>query len=258
VRIDTMTDLFAQLRWRDLLDITLVACGVYWIIHLIRGTRAVQMLLGLVVLILTYLGSQALELYTLNWVLTNFLSSILLVIVVLFQNDIRRALTEMGKGSLFAVKERTVYSALVEEIVQAAVSLAGKRTGALIVLERAIGLNEYIEGGIRLDAQVRKELICSVFVPASPIHDGALVIQKGRIAAAGCFLPLTTDPNVSKALGTRHRAAIGLTEETDAVVVVVSEEGGSLSLVQGGRISRNLDAVTLHTTLRQLFAHEMA
>jgi diadenylate cyclase len=253
-----MTDLFAQLRWRDLLDITLVACGVYWIIHLIRGTRAVQMLLGLVVLILTYLGSQALELYTVNWVLNNFLSSILLVIVVLFQNDIRRALTEMGKGSLFSVKERTVYSEVVEEIVQAAVSLAGKRTGALLVLEREIGLNEYIEGGIRLDARVRKELICSVFVPASPIHDGALVIQKGRIAAAGCFLPLTTDPNVSKTLGTRHRAAIGLTEETDAVVVVVSEEGGSLSLVQGGRISRNLDAVTLHTTLRQLFAHEMA
>jgi diadenylate cyclase len=252
-----MADLFTQLRWQDLLDIMLIACGVYWIIHLIRGTRAVQMLLGLVFLFLTYLTSQGLELYTLNWVLDNFLSSILLVIVVLFQNDIRRALTEVGRGSLFGVAERTDYRPVLEEIVKAVVTLAGKRVGALVVLERKVGLNEYIEPGTRLDARVSKELICSVFLPTSPLHDGAIVIQGGRVAAAGCFLPLTTDPRVSRTLGTRHRAAIGLTEETDAVVIVISEEEGTVSLVREGRISRDLTTNVLRTTLQQLFAHEV-
>jgi diadenylate cyclase len=252
-----MTDLFTQLRWQDLLDIVLIACGVYWIIHLIRGTRAVQMLLGLVVLFLTYLSSQALELYTLNWVLDNFLSSILLVIVVLFQNDIRRALTEVGRGSLFGVGERAAYGPVLEEITKATVSLAGKRVGALLVLEREVGLNEYIEGGTRLDARVSKELVVSIFLPTSPLHDGALVIQGGRIAAAGCFLPLTANPKVSKTLGTRHRAAIGLAEETDAVVIVASEEEGTISLVREGRLARDLDAGALHAALQQLFTHEV-
>ncbi len=252
-----MTDLFTQLRWQDLLDITLVAAGVYWIIHLIRGTRAVQMLLGLVVLFLTYLTSQALELYTLNWVLDNFLSSILLVIVVLFQDDIRRALTEMGRGSLFGVGERARHNPVLEEVTKATVSLAAKRVGALVVLEREVGLNEYIEVGTRIDAWVSTELICSIFLPLSPIHDGAVVIQSGRITAAGCFLPLTTNPRVSKTLGTRHRAAIGLTEETDAVVLVVSEQEGIISVVREGRITRAPDASTLRTTLQQLFIHEV-
>jgi len=252
-----MKDLFTQIRWQDLLDITLIACGVYWIIHLIRGTRAVQMLLGLVMVFLTYLGSQYFELYTLNWVLDNFLSSILLVIVVLFQNDIRRALTEVGRGSLFGVGDRAAYGPVLEEVTKAAVSLAGKRMGALIVLEREIGLNEYIEVGTRLEARVSKELLCSIFPPMTPLHDGAVVIQRRRITAAGCFLPLTTNPNVNKVLGTRHRAALGLTEETDAVVVVVSEEEGTISLVREGRITRDLDAGALHIALQQLFTHEM-
>jgi diadenylate cyclase len=252
-----MADLFTQLRWQDLLDITLIACGVYWIIHLIRGTRAVQMLLGLVFLFLTYLTSQALELYTLNWVLDNFLSSILLVIVVLFQNDIRRALTEVGRGSLFGVGERTDYRPVLEEVLKAVVILAGKRIGALIVLERKVGMNEYIELGTRLDARVSKELICSIFLPTSPMHDGAIIIQAGRVAAAGCFLPLTTDPRVGRTLGTRHRAAIGLTEETDAVVIVVSEEEGTIAVADEGRISRGLSVEALRTRLQQLFANEM-
>jgi len=252
-----MTDLFTQIRWQDLLDITLIAGGVYWIISLIRGTRAVQMLLGLVVLFLTYLASQYFELYTLNWVLDNFLSSILLVIVVLFQNDIRRALTEVGRGSLFGVGEHAAYGPVLEEVIKAAVSLAGKRVGALIVLEREVGLNEYIEVGTRLDARVSKEILCSIFPTASPLHDGAVVIQRGRITSAGCFLPLTTNPSVSKVLGTRHRAALGLTEETDAVVVVVSEEEGTVSLVREGRITRDLDAGALHAALQQLFTYEL-
>lgn len=250
-----MADLFTQLRWQDLLDIVLIAGGVYWIIHLIRGTRAVQMLLGLVVLFLTYLTSQALELYTLNWVLDNFLSSILLVIVVLFQDDIRRALTEVGRGSLFGVRERARYGFVLEEVTKAAIAMAARRVGALIVLEREVGLNEYIEVGTQIDAWVSTELLSSIFLPSSPIHDGAVVIQGGRITAAGCFLPLTTNPRVSKALGTRHRAAIGMTEETDAVVVVVSEQEGIISLAREGRITRTPDAGALRTSLQQLFAH---
>jgi uncharacterized protein (TIGR00159 family) len=252
-----MTDLFTQIRWQDLLDIALIAGGVYWIISLIRGTRAVQMLLGLVVVFLTYLASQYFELYTLNWVLDNFLSSILLVIVVLFQNDIRRALTEVGRGSLFGVGEHAIYGPVLEEVTKAAVSLAGKRIGALIVLEREVGLNEYIEVGTRLDARVSKEILCSIFPTTSPLHDGAVVIQRGRITSAGCFLPLTTNPGVSKMLGTRHRAALGLTEETDAVVVVVSEEEGTVSLVREGRITRDVDAGALHAALQQLFTYEL-
>jgi len=246
-----MLDVFANFRLLDLVDIGIIAFLIYRIIDLIRGTRAVQMLIGLAVVFLTYLSSQVFQLYTLNWVLDNFLSSILLVIVVIFQNDIRRALAQVGSGPFFA-RERRMQSQDLEEIVRAAVVLASKRIGALIVIEREVGLSEYMEIGTRLDARISKELINSIFVPSSPIHDGALVIQKGRITAAGCFLPLTSNPYVSKALGTRHRAAIGITEETDAVVIVVSEEEGKISLVRGGRITRDLDAGTLRGMLQQL------
>ena len=158
-----MADLFTQIRWQDFLDIGLIACGVYWIIQMIRGTRAMQMLIGFVVIVVAYLGSQSLELYTLNWVLDNFLSSALLVIIVLFQNDIRRALTEVGRSSFFAVRERGLYGLVIEELVKAAIFLAQRRIGALIVLEREVGLNEYVEGGISIDGRVSKELLSSIF-----------------------------------------------------------------------------------------------
>ncbi len=252
-----MTDLLTQLRWQDAVDVTLIAIVVYWIILRIRGTRAVQMLIGLVILFGTYLLSQVFELYTLNWILDNFLTSILLVIVVLFQSDIRRALTEVGRGPFFSLKAHTSYELMLEELTRATSRLADRRVGALIVLEREVGLNDYMEAGTTIDAVVNKELIESIFLPAAPMHDGALVVRRGRIAAAGCILPLTTNPNVTKALGTRHRAAIGITEETDAVVVVVSEEEGTASLVRGGQITRNLDTQTLRSALQQLFTHEM-
>lgn len=253
-----MADLFTQVRWQDFLDIGIIACGVYWIIHLIRGTRAVQMLVGLVVVSASYLASQILELYTLNWVLEHFLSSVLLVIVVLFQNDIRRALTEVGRGSLFGVRERALYKQLSEELVKAARFLAQRHIGALMVIEREVGLNEYVEGGVPIDGRVSEELLCSIFSPSSPMHDGAVVIQHGRLAAAGCFLPLTAEPSVRKNLGTRHRAAIGLTEETDAIVIVVSEEEGAISLVREGRIMHNLAAEALLAMLQPLFTHVVA
>jgi uncharacterized protein (TIGR00159 family) len=246
-----MLELLSNFRVQDAIDIAIIAFVIYRIIDLIRGTRAAQMLIGLTVVFLTYLSSQYFSLYTLNWILDNFLSSILLVIVVIFQDDIRRALTQVGTRPFFGVEPR-LHGQDLEEIVRAAVSLASKRIGALIVLPRDVGLNQYVEGGTSLDAKVSKELITSIFLPTSPIHDGALIIQHGRIIAAGCFLPLTTNPHVSKTLGTRHRAAIGLTEETDAIVVVISEEEGAISLVREGRITRDVDAGTLRTTLQKL------
>lgn len=246
-----MLELLSNFRVQDAIDIAIIAFVIYRIIDLIRGTRAVQMLIGLAVVFLTYLSSQYFSLYTLNWVLDNFLSSILLVIVVIFQDDIRRALTQVGTRPFFG-REPRLQGQDLEEIVRAAVSLASKRIGALIVLPRDVGLNQYIEVGTPLDAKVSKELITSIFLTTSPIHDGALVIQHGRIIAAGCFLPLTTNPHVSKTLGTRHRAAIGLTEETDAIVIVISEEEGAISLVREGRITRDVDAGTLRSTLQKL------
>ncbi len=246
-----MLELLANFRLQDAVDIGIIAFIIYRIIDLIRGTRAARMLVGLFVVFLTYLSSQFFDLYTLNWVLDNFLSSVLLVIVVIFQHDIRRALTQVGSGPFFGGDIRMLGQDL-EEIVRAVVQLASKRIGGLIAFEREVGLNEYIEGGTTLDARISKELIASIFVTSSPIHDGALVVRKGRVTAAGCFLPLTANPNVSKTLGTRHRAAIGLTEETDAVVIVVSEEEGSISLVSDGRITRDLDAGTLRSTLQKL------
>jgi diadenylate cyclase len=244
---------FGDFRWQDVVDMLIIAFVVYQLGLLIRGTRAVQMIMGLVVLAAVYQGAQYFELYTVNWILDSIGNVLLIIVVVVFQGDIRRMLTQVGTGPLFSGLPRAAHGQMIEELTRAVVMLAGRRVGALIVLARDVGLNEYMDGGTHLDAQVTKELLQSIFIPASPLHDGALVIQHGRIVAAGCFLPLTTNPNVSKTLGTRHRAAIGLTEETDAVVIVVSEEEGKISLVREGRITRDVDAGVLRSTLQQLF-----
>lgn len=248
-----MFEIFTQLRWQDALDVGIIAFVIYRLIHMIRGTRAMQMIIGLVVVLFAYVSSQMLGLFTLNWVLDNFLGSILLVIVVVFQSDIRRALTQVGTAPLFGGADRIERGQVLEEITKAVVALASKRIGGLIVLEREVGLNEYIEVGTHLDARVSRELLESVFIPHSPLHDGALVIQKGRVTAARCFLPLSVDPNLSKALGTRHRAAIGLTEETDAAAIVISEEQGKISLVAGGKVDQDLDGPRLRSSLQGLF-----
>jgi len=244
-------EIFENLRLADAADVLIITVLVYWLINLIRGTRAVQMLIGLAVVAAMFAASQYFELYTLSWILRSFLISLPLVLVIIFQNDIRRALTQVGRGRFFG-GDRGARGQVLEEVTRAAVMLASRRIGALIVLEREVGLNEYLEAGVVIDARVSRELLTAIFLPQSPIHDGAVIVRRGRIAAAGCFLPLTSNPAVSKSLGSRHRAAIGITEETDAAVVVVSEEEGTISLVREGRITRDIDAATLRTTLAQI------
>jgi diadenylate cyclase len=248
-----MLEILHSFRWLlDLLDIAIVTFIIYRIILLIKGTRAVQMLLGLAVILMVYMGSQVGGLYTVHWLLDNFLSSIILVIVVLFQNDIRRALIHVGRNPFFADLSYKEETEVMDELVKACINMAGKRIGALIVIEREMGIKDFLEVGVEIDAKVSSDLITSIFLPYSPIHDGALVLQQGRLKRAGCFLPLTQNPEVSKNLGTRHRAAIGLTELVDAVAIVVSEETGKISVVVGGRITRDLDAAALKRVLIRL------
>jgi len=248
-----MFEVLENFRWvLDLLDILLVAFIIYRIILLIKGTRAVQMLVGLAVLLFVYIASQVGGLYTLNWILNNFLSSIILVIVVIFQNDIRRALIHVGRNPFFADLSFREETQVIDELCRSCASLAQKHLGALIVIERETGINDFLEVGVEIDAKPSGALIQSIFHHASPIHDGAVVIQRGRITRAGCFLPLTQDPGVSPQLGTRHRAAIGLTELVDAVVIVVSEETGRIAVVVGGKITRDLEVATLKKVLNRL------
>lgn len=241
--------------FRDTIDILLVAAGIYWLLLLIRGTRAIQILVGLIVLIALSLASELFQLAALGMILDRFLGSAVLIIVILFQNDIRRALARVGRGffpSFSAEQELQV----VEEIVRAAGTLSQRRYGALIVLERETNLGDLIEAGVVVDAQLSKDLLTSIFQPSSPMHDGAVIIQEGRVALAGCILPLTLRTDLPEGLGTRHRAAVGITEETDALVVVVSEETAKISVVLGGQMLRGLDAPRLRVVLREVLGGE--
>ncbi len=248
-----MSELFFSLHWYDVLDILIVAFIIYKIIDLIKGTRAVQMVVGLGVLFVASLLSQKLHLVTLHWILTSFLGSIILVIIVIFQNDIRKALMNMGQTPFF----RKVYffgkESEIEELYKGISSLVERKVGALIILERNTGLRDFIEKGVQLDAKMSGALLVSIFNKESPIHDGAVIISEGRIAAAACFLPLTQDPTLEKELGTRHRAAIGLTEENDSVAIVVSEETGKVSFAIGGKLSRKMDEKGIKKVLQRLF-----
>ncbi len=238
---------------QDSLDLLLVAVAVYWLLMLIRGTRAFQIVLGLMLLVAASLAAHVFELLTLSWILEKFLASAVLIIVVLFQQDLRRALARVGRGLFPTVSQREA-SQMLEEIVRAVQVLARRRTGALVVLERETPLDDLIEPGPALDAVVSKELLVSIFHTASPLHDGAVWIQGGRIAHAGCILPLTLRQDLPEGVGTRHRAAVGITEEADALAVVVSEETGQISLVEGGELRTALDPAELRVALRERMA----
>ena len=247
----------AQYRWfQDTVDIALVYYLIYRLLLIIKGTRAFQMLLGIGLILLALIASQTFKFYTLDWLILSFWSQIVIAAVILFQPEIRRALAQMGERRFFRTLSPVESSKFIEEIVKASVSMANKRIGALIVLERETDLTTIVEMGTNLDAKVSKELLTSVFLPYSPIHDGATIIRNGRIVSAGCFLPLTLSKTISKSLGTRHRAAVGLTEETDAVVVVVSEETGEISVVINGTIDASLDAPRLRKVISDLFVRQ--
>jgi uncharacterized protein (TIGR00159 family) len=239
--------------WWDLLDILVVSILIYEVLKLIRGTRAVQMALGGAVLAAMMYGSRWGHLETLNWLIRNMAGYIVFAVIVLFQSDIRRALAHFGRAPFFRYFAKAESAAeSIEELVVAASMLSSLRIGAIIAIERQVGLRNYIEGGIRLDAVLTYDLLQSIFLPQSPLHDGAVIVQDDRIAAAACFLPLTVNPKLSKELGSRHRAAIGLTEENDSVAIVVSEETGNVSIVVDGQIERGLLRDELRARLRSL------
>ena len=239
--------------WKDLIDILLVALILYRILLLIRGTLGFHVAAGLAVLAVFFYTIRVVHLRIMYWILANLFSYSVFALIVLYQNEIRRGLAHIGRNPFFRYLPEQPNQAIYEEVVQAAATLASKRIGALIVLEREIGLRDYIESGIRLDAILTYDLLINIFIPNTPLHDGACIIQGRRIAAAVCFLPLTVNPEFSKALGTRHRAAIGITEQTDAVVIVVSEETGSISGVVGGEITTRMDVKKLTAFLHQAY-----
>jgi len=244
-------------RWfNDTVDIALVYYIIYRLLLIIKGTRAFQMLIGIGLMVEVFIASQAFEFYTLDWLIHSFWSQIVLAVVILFQPEIRRTLARVGERHMFRSLSAVEGSKFIEETVKAVVNMANKRIGALIVLERDTDLTTLVEMGTELDAKVTKEILISIFLPYSPIHDGAAIIRSGRLTAAGCFLPLTLSSNISKSLGTRHRAAVGLTEESDAVVVVVSEETGEISLVVNGAIENNADAPALRKSLSDMFVRK--
>src|SRR5262250_2327754 len=242
-----------RLTWNGLLDILIVAFLIYHILLFIRGTRAVQMVVGLALIIVFYYFARWVELETVTWMLTNVLPYFVFAIIVIFQHEIRRALARFGQTPLFAGFSSIHRNEFYDEIILAVTTLASNQTGALIVIERDIGLKTYIESGIALDAALSYDLLVTIFNPAVPLHDGAVIVQNGRIAAAACFLPLTVKPRLSKELGTRHRAAIGVTEETDAVAIIVSEETGAISFAHDGEMERYLDPETLRQRVRDVF-----
>ncbi len=250
-----MQEIVNNLRLWDILDILFVAFIIYRIILLIKGTRAVQMLIGLVVVLGLYIVSFRIGFFTLHWILNNFIASMILVIIVIFQDDIRRALMRVGRNPFMTSSgDKLEQVKMIEEVVRASMTLVEKKIGALIVFERKTGLSNYIEKGVLLDANVQKEMIVSIFLPTSPLHDGAIIIQEGRIAAAGCLLPLDTNIEISSTFGTRHRCALSLGKETDAVVVIVSEERGVISLAGEGTMRLNLTEQALRDTLLKLLS----
>jgi diadenylate cyclase len=241
--------------WRPVLEVLILWYVFYNLLVFIKGTPAVQVLKGLIFLIILFLISlfvaQKLNLIIISWILPKFFAIFLLSFLIIFRPELRRGLARLGQGpilGLFFREER-----IINEISEAVFALAQKKIGALIAIEREIGLKPYVESGVSLDSKITSELINTIFMPHTPLHDGGIIIENGRISAAGCLFPLSQNPKISKTLGTRHRAAVGLTEETDALVIVVSEETGTVSLTREGKLIRNIDKDFLIRTLNNVF-----
>ncbi len=236
----------------DIVDIVIVSYIIYQLLVLLRGTRAVQLLRGIIIVLITWLFSYFLHLNTLKWMIENLLSVGLIAIIIIFQPELRRALEKLGRGSFFNMTRQVKDQMVIEvanEITKATVQLAKERLGALIVIERQTGLSDFIQSGISMKAHVSAELLHNIFLPNGPLHDGAVIIRNDQIMAAGCYLPLSESPFISKELGTRHRAGIGMSEVSDALVVIVSEETGLISVCSHGEIEREFAEEELYARL---------
>ena len=251
--MDLLIDRLGQFGWNDLIEVTIITYLFYRLLLLLRRTQAMRMVWGLVVLGLFGMFANLVGFQTLDWLLSNVYAYIVIAIIVLFQNEIRRLLTQLGRTAYFRSMRRGAIDP-IDEIVTAAVGMGANHHGAIIVFEREMSLSQYAEGGIALDATASYDLCVSIFNPGAPLHDGAVIMRQGRVAAAACFLPLTRNPQLSRELGSRHRAAIGISEETDCVALVVSEETGKISIVFDGQLSRGLDPVALAERLRELLS----
>lgn len=237
----------------DLVDILVVTYFLYRLYQMLKNTRAASLVKGLLVLLLAALASKSLHLHVINWLLEKSMTVVLVALPVVFQPELRRALEQIGRGRLFrktVVLDEEEVEHMLSALVTAVMAMSRNRIGALIVLERETGLDDYIETGTQIDALISHEMFLNIFIPNTPLHDGAVIIRANRIKAAGCLLPLTEARNLSKELGTRHRAAIGLSEQTDALVLVVSEETGTISLARGGILQRYLTAEDIKDLLR--------
>lgn len=247
--IENIQYVLTQIQWSDLLDILFVWIIVFKVLVLIKRTGTLQMLSGLGILALAFLTSLWLDLSTFNWLLEKFFSNLFVIVVILFQAEIRRALAQIGSNPFINDSTSIQGTHLIEEIVKSASQLSERGHGALIVLEKELLVDYFIEVGTEIDARISSELIVSIFHPSAPAHDGAMLIRNGRIISAGNFLPLSKNSALDRNLGTRHRAAIGLTEETDALVIVVSEEQRSVGIVLGGRLTSSIDNSTLRQSI---------
>jgi diadenylate cyclase len=250
---ENWVSLYGQLRVQDFVDLFLVWLVVYRVLLLIKKSGAVQILSGLGILAIAYMLSIWLELITFNYILEKFFSNLFVIVVILFQGEIRRALAQIGSNPFLSGPSRVEETYMIEEIAKGLMACAQRGFGALVVIEREISLDYFIEEGLSLNAEVSSELIQSIFHPEGPLHDGAMLIRGGRVISAGCFLPLSKNSALDKNLGTRHRAAIGLTEETDAYVFIVSEENRAVGMAHSGILTLDVDHHTIRQSLYELF-----
>ena len=249
-------DYFADLTWaaiiKDVLDILIVSYVIYKLLVVIRGTRAVQLLKGILVLVMIWAGSTWFGLYTLQWLMNQMFNFGVFALIVIFQPELRRGLAQLGQGTLFGGRsgsEQEETGRVIGELIKAVNYLSRRKIGALIVFERSTGLTEYIESGIAMNSRISSELLINLFIPNTPLHDGAVIVRGDSIAAAACYLPLSENPFISKELGTRHRAAIGISEVGDSISVVVSEETGQVSLAINGQVVRDINEESLISKL---------
>ncbi len=247
-----------QFSWVSVIDILLVAALIYYVLRLVRGTRAAPMLLGVAALAIAFYFAHIAGLRTLDWLIGTMLPYSIFALIVIFANEIRHALAKLGRNLVWSPTAQSSASDAFDDIVLAANLFSQNQTGALIVIEREIGLRTYIESGVPLDAHLSYDLLATIFRPSAPLHDGAVIVQRDRIAAAACFLPLSMNRLLSTQLGTRHRAGIGITEETDAVSVIVSEETGAISIAVGANIERDISPERLRDRLGELLRKYLA